>query len=96
LPFYLQAALSYTDDAWNNLEVDLRTKMPSYTILNLAAGIGRGNWSADLFIDNATDERAQIVRYDANYFDPYNSIFQDSTIGVNRPRTWGVRYTQRF
>lgn len=96
LPFYLQAALSYTDDAWNNLEVDLRTKMPSYTILNLAAGIGRGNWSADLFIDNATDERAQIVRYDANYFDPFGSIFQDSTIGVNRPRTWGVRYTQRF
>ena len=95
-PAYVQAALAYTDDAWNNLEVALRSKMPSYTIVNLAAGIGKDTWNLDLFIDNATDERAQVTRYDANYFDPFNAIFQDTSIGVNRPRTLGVRYTQRF
>ena len=42
------------------------------------------------------DERAQIVRYDANYFDPYGEITQDSGISVNRPRTIGLRYGRRF
>ncbi len=96
LPFYLQAALSYTDDSWSNLETDLREVQPSYTLLNLAAGVEREQWSFDLFIDNATDERAQIVRYNANYFDPFDAIFQDSTITVNRPRTWGLRVTRLF
>jgi outer membrane receptor protein involved in Fe transport len=95
-PFYLQAAVSYTDDSWSNLETDLRETQPAYTLVNLAAGIEREQWSVDLFIDNATDERAQIVRYGANYFDPFDAIFQDSTITVNRPRTLGLRYTRRF
>lgn len=95
-PFYLQAALSYTGESWSNLETDLREIQPDYSLLNLAAGIEQEQWSVDLFIDNATDERAQIVRYGGTYFDPFDAIFQDSTITVNRPRTWGLRYTRRF
>jgi iron complex outermembrane recepter protein len=95
-PFYLQAALSYTGDSWSNLETDLREKQPAYTLLNLAAGIEQEQWSVNLFIDNATDERAQIVRYNASYEDYYDAIFQDTAITVNRPRTWGLRYTRRF
>ena len=95
-PFYLQAAMSYTDDSWSNLETDLREVQPAYTILNLAAGIDQEEWAVDLFIDNATDERAQIVRYNAGYFDPFDTVFQDTSITVNRPRSWGLRYTRRF
>lgn len=95
-PGYVQAALSYTDDSWNNLETALRTKQPAYTIVNLAAGIEKESWTFDLFLDNVTDERAQVTRYDSNYFDPFGEIFQDTTIGVNRPRTIGVRYGRRF
>lgn len=95
-PLYFQGALSYTDDSWNNLETELRTKQPAYTIVNLAAGIEEESWSLNLFIDNATDERAQITRYDATYFDPFDAIIQDTSIGVNRPRTIGIRYGRRF
>ena len=62
----------------------------------LAAGIAGEQWSIDLFLDNATDERAQIVRYGVGYYDPYGTITQDSDILVNRPRTIGLRYGLRF
>ena len=54
------------------------------------------DWSLDLFLDNATDERAEIVRYSAYYDDPFDEIFQDTEIGVNRPRTIGLRIARRF
>lgn len=95
-PAYAQAAVAYTGDSWSNLEIDLRQKQPSYTIVKLAAGIEAEDWSLDLFIDNATDERAQLVRYGQGYFDPFGTIVQDSTILVNQPRTIGVRYGRRF
>jgi iron complex outermembrane recepter protein len=93
---YAQAAVAYTDDSWSNLETALREKQPSYSIVNLAAGIAGEQWSVDLFLDNATDERAQIVRYGVGYFDPFGTITQDSDILVNRPRTIGLRYGLRF
>ncbi|HNP65061.1 MAG TPA: TonB-dependent receptor [Woeseiaceae bacterium] len=95
-PLYAQAAFAYTGATWSNLETDLRERQPSYSILNLATGIQGEQWSLDLFIDNATDERAQIVRYGGLYYDPYDEITQDSTILVNRPRTIGLRYGRRF
>lgn len=74
----------------------MRQKQSAYTIVNLAAGVARDNWSLDLFIDNATDERAELVRYGVGYFDPFGAIVQDSEVSVNRPRSWGVRYSMRF
>ncbi|HEX7063222.1 MAG TPA: TonB-dependent receptor [Woeseiaceae bacterium] len=95
-PMYAQVALSYTGDSWNNLETALRTEQPAYTLLNLAAGIDTEVWSLNLFLDNATDERAQVRRYDNNYIDPLNAIFGDTVITTNRPRTVGIRYGRRF
>jgi outer membrane receptor protein involved in Fe transport len=95
-PFYLQAALSYTGDSWSNLETELREDQPAYTLLNLSAGIEQEEWSVDLFVDNATDERAQVIRWGNAYIDPFDAIFQDTAITVNRPRSWGLRYTRRF
>jgi len=95
-PGYVQAAFAFTDDSWSNLETALRQRQASYSILNLAAGIHGEQWSVDLFIDNATDERAEIVRYGNNYYDPYGEITQDSAIVTNRPRSIGLRYGRRF
>jgi outer membrane receptor protein involved in Fe transport len=96
IPAYFQAAVSYTDDSWNNLETALRTLQPAYTLVNVAAGIETDTWTLDLFINNLTDKRAQIVRYDANYFDPFDEVLGDTVISVNRPRTIGISYGRRF
>ena len=90
-PGYLQAAVSYTGDSWNNLEIADRVKQDGYTLLNLSAGIQTDTWSIDLFVNNATDERAQISVYEPSY----PSLLDSRTV-TNRPRTIGIRFGQSF
>ena len=90
-PGYLQAAVSYTGASWNFLEVADRLKQDAYTLVNLSAGIEQDNWSLDLFINNATDERAQINVYESSY-----PSALDSRTVTNRPRTIGIRFGQKF
>lgn len=88
-----QAAWNYTDSSWSDLDVSVREEMESYNILNLAAGISRDSWNASLFIDNATDERAELNRAYPGYPSPSG---KDNTVQTNRPRTIGIRFGQRF
>jgi iron complex outermembrane recepter protein len=90
-PGYVQAAASYTGDSWSDLETAIRMKQDAYTLLNLSAGIERDNWSVDLFVNNVTDERAQIDRYDPGY-----PSLIDTRTYTNRPRSFGIRFGQRF
>lgn len=96
LPGYVQAAVSFTDDSWSLLDDTGRQLQPSYTLLNLATGVGGEDWTLDLFIDNATDKRIQHTRYHRNYDDPLGNLFHDTVIGTNRPRTIGLRYGRTF
>jgi outer membrane receptor protein involved in Fe transport len=90
-PGYLQAAISYTGASWNFLEIEDRLRQDAYTLLNLSAGIENENWSLDLFINNATDERAQLTVNEPSY----GGIIDTTTV-TNRPRTIGIRFGQRF
>ena len=90
-PAYVQAAASYTGASWNDLEVALRQRQDAYTLLNLSTGIERDNWSVDLYINNATNERAQI-----NIYEPSYPSALDSRTVTNRPRTIGIRFGQKF
>ena len=90
-PGYVQAAASYTGASWNDLEVALRQRQDAYTLLNLSTGIDRETWSVDLYINNVTNERAQI-----NIFEPSYPSALDSATVTNRPRTIGIRFGQKF
>jgi hypothetical protein len=59
----------------------------SYNIGNLRAGVNSGSWGVDLFIDNLTDERADLYVHPRSY---------ELTTVTNRPRNYGVRYWMRF
>jgi len=67
-------------------------KQPSYNIGDLRFGLDTSNWSLQLYVNNLTDERAVIFAnpYEFDYF------FDRSRVTVNRPRTFGVRWIQRF
>lgn len=90
-PGYLQAAVAYTGDSWSHLEIAERVKQDAYTLVNLSAGIQTDRWSLDLFIHNATDERAQISIYEPSYPSQL-----DSRTTTNRPRSFGIRFGQSF
>ena len=90
---YVQAYWVYTGSSWNSLvssgatETRARKKQHAYDILNVAVGIEGGNWSAELFVRNITDERGEVFK---------NAFSYDSRITTNRPRTIGLRWRQEF
>ncbi|WOX07218.1 TonB-dependent receptor [Microbulbifer pacificus] len=87
MPAYVQMAWSHTDDSWNSLDVSLRQKQAAYDLVNMSAGLSGEQWSADMFVSNLTDERAEIYRNENDY---------DARITTNRPRSIGVRLGYRF
>lgn len=63
----------------------------SYELVNLRAGVKRGNWSADVWMRNAGDEEYIPVAFQANPADA--SAF----VGENgAPRTWGFSLRLSF
>ncbi len=59
----------------------------AYSIANVAAGVTKDQWTAELFIDNAFDENAQVY-IDSQQFTPH--------VVTNRPRTIGLRLSYDF
>jgi len=101
-PGFFQAAASYTGQRWNDLDtlnVPARQEMDAYTLVNLSAGIEEESWSLGLFVNNVFDERAEIDIADPGYgteipgYVPPGTAWTTST---NRPRSYGVRFSQRF
>jgi outer membrane receptor protein involved in Fe transport len=92
---YTQLVYAYVDDSQNNIykfedfdtSTDTRETQDSYENLNFTAGIDLNNWGVDLYVNNLTDERAEITRG----VQPYGNY-----ITTNRPRTIGIKYRMRF
>jgi len=98
LPMFGQFAVSYSDDNWNILETDNRFLIPSATVLNLTAGIEKEKWSLTLYANNVTDERMVTDIFNADYY-PYTGITYSGYDYVEtpiRPRSYGIRWSQRF
>lgn len=93
---YFQAAGVYNGSSWSDLQRGDRDKLgkqDAYTILDLSGGISWDNYSLDLFISNATDERAELFKFaqcatDVCGVNPYTV--------TNPPRTIGLRFSQKF
>lgn len=64
------------------------THLADYALVNLRAAISSGEWTATLFLRNATDERAQIDAISSDQ-DPLARI-------TVRPRTVGITVTRAF
>jgi iron complex outermembrane receptor protein len=92
---FAQIVYSYVGETYSDiykyktsdLNLDRRDINNSYSIVNLSAGINMDGWGVNLYVDNLTDERAELSRGGASY---------DSTVTVNRPRNVGIRYHMLF
>jgi len=92
-PAYAQLAVAHTGARWNDLDTtnSRRAEMAAYTIVNGSVGIEKESWSVELFGSNLTDERVENLIVDPGY-----DSALDSRIYTNRPRTFGIRFSQRF
>jgi iron complex outermembrane receptor protein len=92
---FAQIVYSYVGESYSDIykyktgdvNLDLRDINNSYSIVNLSAGIDMDGWGVNMYVDNLTDERAQLSRGGASY---------DSTVTVNRPRNVGIRFHMLF
>jgi outer membrane receptor protein involved in Fe transport len=62
-------------------------KHSAYTLVNLRFGLDAEDWSANLYVNNATDEYAEQF---------YNDRWFQTRLTVNRPRTIGINYRRHF
>jgi outer membrane receptor protein involved in Fe transport len=88
---YLLGSWTYQGDSVNSLEgiqsivadVGVRTHA-SHSIGNLRFGLKGDNWTASLFVDNVTNEYAQLL---------FNDRWTKTRLTTNRPRTFGINYS---
>ena len=82
MPHLAHSAESYSDIIRIN-----RDRIHGWTMLGLTAGITTDTWGAELYINNLTDERAEMSR---------NYINDRERISYAAPRTMGVRMSYNF
>jgi outer membrane receptor protein involved in Fe transport len=90
---YARAQYSYNGDGLNDLECNApdctpHQTMDSYSITDLRFGLEsvNGDWELALFVDNVTDEHAQLYKYEV----PFGAIT------VNRPREYGITFMKKW
>ncbi len=93
---YVQGAALYQTSATQNLNVDdnaLLGNTPGFVSFDFSAGIKKGNWSLDLFLNNAFDKRGELTR---NTFCSIQLCANSSRTFFIRPQFFGIRLGQRF
>ena len=79
--------MSHSAEQYSDIIRINRDLIHSWTMLGITAGITTETWGAELFVDNLTDERAELSR---------NYINDRERVSYARPRTMGVRLTYNF
>jgi outer membrane receptor protein involved in Fe transport len=93
---FLRFQYSYTGDSLNFLEPSPepfpQLVQKDYHIGDIRAGVGRGSWEAELFVNNLWDERPEIYR-DVGGAERY---WAHDNIITAQPRSFGLRIRKHF
>ena len=84
---FWQVQFNMSDKSYSDIMQPNRAKQDSYNLTNIRAGMTNDEWVAELYVDNVTDERAEI----SNTF-----VFDRQRVAVIRPMTVGLRYKLKF
>ncbi|MHA7817559.1 MAG: TonB-dependent receptor [Pseudohaliea sp.] len=79
--------LAYSEEAYSDIITINRQKLDSWLMVGVTAGVSTGSWMAELFVDNLTDEAAELSM---NYVNDRNRPT------LARPLTAGVRFSYDF
>ena len=84
---FWQAQFTMSDKSYSDIMGPNRAEQDSYNLVNIRGGISNDDWTAEMYVDNLTDERAEI----SNTF-----VFDRQRIAIIRPMTVGLRYKLKF
>jgi outer membrane receptor protein involved in Fe transport len=95
LDAFAQAAFVYQSEsraALTTFDEGVLGKNEAYGLADFSVGFGRDSWTAQVFLNNAFDKRADITRFAQCREEMCNKPY----IVTNRPRTIGVKFGQKF
>lgn len=84
---HVMSYVSYSDKVNTDIVADNNMELDSWSLWGATAGLSSDRWTAELYVENLTDERAEISG---------NAIFNRSRVTVARPRTLGLRFAYDF
>lgn len=93
---HVQGTYAYTGKVLTDLRTDEQSilgEQDSYGVLDLTAGVRKGPYEFEVFVRNATDERADMDRGSQCAVSTCGSQYY---ILTNVPRNFGVRFSQKF
>jgi len=84
---HVQGQGVYSGASFSDIITINRADIDNWFTLAVAAGVTTEQWSAEVYIENLTDERAEL----ANSF-----VFDRERVTVNRPRSYGLRLSYKY
>lgn len=79
--------LAYSDESYSDIITINRQVMDSWLMLGVTAGVSNNQWTAELFVDNLTDEAAELST---------NFVNDRNRVTLARPMTAGLRFSYNF
>jgi outer membrane receptor protein involved in Fe transport len=92
---FAQASFIYQTQTSQSLRVDQSLvvgNIPAYGLLDLIGGVNIDTVTAQAYVTNATDRRAQLSRFAETTASHDNQIYAIPT----QPRTFGIKFSMRF
>lgn len=84
---HVMPGVNWSSESFSDVITINRDKLDGYFMANITAGVTSDNWSAELYVNNLTDERAEVAR---------NFVFDTITVTYAQPRTIGLRLNLDF
>ena len=79
--------LTYSDESFSDIVRINRQVMDSWAMLGFTAGVSNTQWTAEVYVDNLTDEAAELSM---------NFVNDRDRVTLARPLTGGLRFTYNF
>jgi len=84
---HFMAGVYWSSESFSDIIIINRDELDSYFMGNVSGGVTSDTWSAELYVNNVSDERAEVSR---------NFVFDVQSVTYAQPRTIGVRLNFNF
>jgi outer membrane receptor protein involved in Fe transport len=84
---HVMPGIAWSSESFSDIISINRDRIDSYFMASVTAGVSADSWTAELFVNNLTDERAEMSR---------NFVFDVRSVTYVQPRTIGVRLNYEF
>lgn len=87
LTAHVMPQIVVSDDSVSDVIEINKVQLDGYVMGHFSAGLTSDRWSVEAFVQNVTDERAELSN---------NFVYDRERVTIARPRTWGVRVSVEY